>query len=316
MDNSETINGVDLVELRKLILGLYQDLPENTSWRFVDSEYDFINPLDPWAKPIAESYPIRDLSENMEIDFVGVKVGDVNSSAIVNSLDSRINSRSQRWPVVITQTLTSMASNTTGYIKVTGENYERVSGWQGTIKFDATKIRFLSLKPGVLNISEDQINLTKLDDGMLAISYYSYSEENFEGDDVLFEIEVEALKHIENEEIFAMTSDLTAAEAYRGFAEVVPLYTASVKQGANRIVGVYPNPWAQNTSIEFEIKQDGEAQWEFYNAQGQLIYKSKNNYTKGNHTLKIEASDFDVQGVIYMKLKTKHDVAEFKMVKL
>jgi len=151
---------------------------------------------------------------------------------------------------------------------------------------------------------------------MFAISYFSDSEEEFNSDEVLFEIEVEALYDLNNEELFTVSSDMTKAEAYRGYAEVVPFNSVTLLQPGNRILGVYPNPWAENTAIDFEINKPGEAQWEFYDAQGRLIYNSKSYYPKGKHSLEIEGSNLDVQGVIFIKLKTTDDVAEFKMVKL
>ena len=59
VDNNKVINGVDLVELRKLILGIYVDLPNNESWRFISSDYEFANSLDPWITNIDETYEIQ-----------------------------------------------------------------------------------------------------------------------------------------------------------------------------------------------------------------------------------------------------------------
>ena len=89
VNDSRSVNGLDLVELRKLILGVYDRLPDNQSWRFVDSEYSFTNELNTWQSGVEESYPIYDVQTDMEIDFVGIKVGDVNGSAETSSLDSK-----------------------------------------------------------------------------------------------------------------------------------------------------------------------------------------------------------------------------------
>jgi len=43
INSSKDINGIDLVELRKLILGIYTEFPNNTSWRFIDSGYKFVD---------------------------------------------------------------------------------------------------------------------------------------------------------------------------------------------------------------------------------------------------------------------------------
>ncbi|MEP7269115.1 MAG: dockerin type I domain-containing protein [Saprospiraceae bacterium] len=35
VNNDNDISAIDLLELRKLILGIYDKLPDNTSWKFV-----------------------------------------------------------------------------------------------------------------------------------------------------------------------------------------------------------------------------------------------------------------------------------------
>ena len=56
IDKSKNINGVDLIELRKLILGIYNEFPQNDSWRFIDEDFKFSNKEDPWVVPMPELY--------------------------------------------------------------------------------------------------------------------------------------------------------------------------------------------------------------------------------------------------------------------
>ena len=41
VNKSNTVTTYDMVELRKLILGIYTEIPGNTSWRFVDKDHIF-----------------------------------------------------------------------------------------------------------------------------------------------------------------------------------------------------------------------------------------------------------------------------------
>ena len=84
-DHNNVINEADSLELRKLILGIYSELPDNTSWRFVRADYVFPDPTDPFTPPFPESAVTGVLTEDIEnLDFIGVKVGDVNGSAITD----------------------------------------------------------------------------------------------------------------------------------------------------------------------------------------------------------------------------------------
>ncbi|MBK8555621.1 MAG: lamin tail domain-containing protein [Lewinellaceae bacterium] len=86
-NKSNSITTFDIVELRKLILGIYPSLPLNTSWRFVDRDYVFPSAGNPFFEPFPETKSYADVQADMMYnDFVGVKIGDVNGSAIPNGL--------------------------------------------------------------------------------------------------------------------------------------------------------------------------------------------------------------------------------------
>ena len=86
-NKSNSITTFDIVELRKMILGIYNELPNNTSWRFVDEEFQFSDPNNPFLDNFPETKTVADIQQNqMDDDFVAVKVGDVNNSVIANSL--------------------------------------------------------------------------------------------------------------------------------------------------------------------------------------------------------------------------------------
>ncbi len=94
INHNDEVTAVDLIELRKLILGIYEEFPHNTSWRFIDADHDFAVAADPWAEAIPEVYEIENLNSNMDIDFVGTKIGDVNGSAEAQMMGTEVESRS------------------------------------------------------------------------------------------------------------------------------------------------------------------------------------------------------------------------------
>ena len=61
INNSGSITAIDLIELRKLILGIYDELPANSSWRFINEEQSFIDPLNPWSTELQEEFFILSL---------------------------------------------------------------------------------------------------------------------------------------------------------------------------------------------------------------------------------------------------------------
>ena len=82
VNNSGSITTIDLISLRRVVLGVEQEFPNNTSWRFLDEDFDFPYPDNPWRTLIPEAVSINNLSaiEAGNVDFIGYKVGDVNNT--------------------------------------------------------------------------------------------------------------------------------------------------------------------------------------------------------------------------------------------
>jgi hypothetical protein len=80
-NNSGGISTADIVTLRKLILTITDTLPQ--SWRFVPKNYVFPNVQKPFDAPKFIEIPKLDAIIN-DLDFIGIKTGDVNDSVSPN----------------------------------------------------------------------------------------------------------------------------------------------------------------------------------------------------------------------------------------
>lgn len=84
LNGDNQITNLDLIQYRRLILGLDNELTNNTSWRFILSDYVFPDPTNPWFEVFPESKTFTGTSTVYWPDFIAIKVGDVNSSANVD----------------------------------------------------------------------------------------------------------------------------------------------------------------------------------------------------------------------------------------
>ena len=87
VNHNNQVTTFDIVEARKLILGIYQTLPSNTAWRFFPASTVFGNPQNPFAGSLPlESIIITNLQSDFTAgSFKGVKVGDANGTADPNN---------------------------------------------------------------------------------------------------------------------------------------------------------------------------------------------------------------------------------------
>lgn len=82
VNNSGNVSTLDIIAARRVILGLSTQFADNPqSWRFIPSDYHFLNPERPLQERIPESVNFKLLLPETTIDFIGVKYGDVNYSA-------------------------------------------------------------------------------------------------------------------------------------------------------------------------------------------------------------------------------------------
>jgi len=78
MNADNKLTFIDLKHHRKLVLGIFGQLPENNSYRFVDASYEFPNPKAPWPDEDNNPYVIKfKPSEDVSFGFIGIKIGDV-----------------------------------------------------------------------------------------------------------------------------------------------------------------------------------------------------------------------------------------------
>ena len=237
VNNSESVSAVDLLQLRKLILGIYDTFPDNTSWRFVDKDYVFTDDLYPWG--FDESCLVQKDSVH---DFVAVKIGDVNGSITSSLRKGAISIRS-------TKTFTLSVENTeldkgqTKVVPVYGSDMS-LFGLQGTITFDATKLQIKTIQAGILEITNTHLGLQHAEKGMVTVSWNATTPIDIQEETPLFSLIVEASTDTDLSSL-EWTSELTPSEAYGDDLEPreVNLQKRSTHSLAFSVEQNVPNPF-------------------------------------------------------------------------
>ncbi len=158
-NKSNSVTTFDITEIRKLILGISSQFPANTSWRFVDADFSFPNPSNPFQTTFPENRKNIDAQNPGKVNFVGVKIGDVNDTAIPNRPGER--------PVA---TLTWAAQRaelgSTVTVPIIYSGLEPLEAIQLGLRFDPAKLRLLGPSQGNLpGYHADNFGLTKAQEG-------------------------------------------------------------------------------------------------------------------------------------------------------
>jgi HYR domain len=308
-NKSSSITTFDIVELRKLILGIYQELPANTSWRFVKKSHVFSNPMNPFMSAIPEVIPASELFlPNMTDDFVGVKIGDVNNTAVAHA-GAPLSERSAG----------------ALYFKVAANGRERVqAGEVFDLQFSATApmdacqftlstpgLEILEIVPGE-NMGQEHFAWFP-EKKALTLAWETGGIANFS-------LKCRASTSAALSDLLALGSTITPAAAYQsGSAQQAVRFDLGLQYSDKpgfELYQNYPNPFDGSTDISFNLPEAAAATLKIFDAHGRLIFTQSGDFTRGVHTIRIEKSAIEAVGVLFYQLETTQESATRKMIKL
>lgn len=303
VNNSESITGIDLVELRKLILGVYDTFPKHTSWDFVSMNFGELELNNPWNYVNALDLGAV-IEDKLDIDFVAVKIGDVNGNAVVSAFgEQEIDYRSGRSDDLILSVLNSDAHNV---MNIQSENHDLVNGFQFALEIDQS-LNLMDVQSSLNGFSSANWSYNA---GVLVVSWND-----------IFAPDVIDLNLVFDHNISGKTKDIKlneflSSEAYDQNDEVIDLELKlrsdddaleQVSLGQN-----VPNPFRDFTTIEMYIPEGQYAKLSISDMTGKNIYNDEVIFGKGHTQITINSEVFDNQpGVYFYTLEGE----TFKMTK-
>lgn len=312
-NKSNSITAVDLLEIRKLILGIQDRFTSNTSWRFVDRAYQFPNSYNPFDQPFAESVWVDSVTLGIDtINFVGVKIGDVNGSYFQSlQQDPVIKTRSAG--VILIEERASVNDKSAMREFFIADHQESINGLQTSIYVGGlTDEQLKSVTSDILTPDQWYYDINT---GELRISWSVADAENLSGQLLIgFEAgEVSEQATLENGSI--------RAEAYNADEDEVALF--GIKLQTIQLSGVVPaeyhlfqnrpNPFADGTTITFIIPQDEKVRLAVFDVSGKLVYEHAAEFKAGKHDIQIKGSDLSQAGLYYYTLYTTNATFTRKM---
>ena len=309
------ISAIDLVELRRVILGVAVDFNNNNSWRFIDERYEFVRPQDPLNEPFAENYNITELTNTMIIDFVGVKVGDVNGNVNVTGLLTAPRSNA-----TLTVEDVSFEAGETVRVPVGFSGVSEVLGYQFTLEYDQSALTFAGFESGSLEMQAENFGIQGINDGFITSSWSSVNPQDIQGRDA-FILEFTAVSAGTLSSAIDITSNVTSSEVYNENTEVLGLGIEFTTESVDAVTGYElfqntPNPFTQGTTIGFMLAKDAEATINIFDVTGKLVKAYTGSFAKGLNTITVDKSDINSTGVLYYTLDTKEFTSTRKMVLL
>jgi len=320
VNKSGDISTFDILLLRKLILVIDTDFENNTSWRFVETDFVFPNPQDPFESAFPEVYALSSFVEEEVINFVAIKVGDMNLTASTTAFTNDNENRTDLDDLKFEVEDQTLEVGEQYQIDFTAQNFEDILGFQFTIDFDPAALELIEIKgSNSINFDNKNYGLTKLKEGAITMSWNEKDFVNLNPDEIIFSLMVNAEKAVQLSEILSITSRYTRAEAYQseGLLNVDLVFgtkEASVT-GMFQLFQNQPNPFKEMTTIGFNLPKTEVVDLMIYDVSGRLIYSETATYTKGYNQIDLNRANLPA-GVLYYHINTATDAASKKMILL
>ena len=317
VNNSKTVTALDVIQIRKLILSLDTEFQDNTSWRFIDKSFEFESPEQPFEVEWPNEIQFEEIEDShLAMDFVAVKIGDVNKDAVAN-----------RAGAVETRNENSLTFNMADQRVEVGETVEvpfyinqkdQLAGLQFTLKINTEQFLINQIRPSVLTELDQNFNLTKLEEGMFAFVWQTSDGLNFnESDAPLFYLEMTAIASTSLANGLSISSRITPAigfsETGTSFDLDLQFKPGSTEELSDQEIAINPNPFKQQTSISFYQSVKGQTSVRVYAMDGKMVHQQLHWLEKGQQFINIDAEGWNA-GIYIVKIEQAGGQLSAKMV--
>ncbi len=312
VNKSGTVTAFDMVQLRQLILNIIPDFPNNDSWRFVDAKYAFTT-----ETPLNEDFEERITIDNhqadmMDANFVAIKIGDLNGSATVNTLQTN-EARTTRNTMTFDFEDRNLQANELITMDFTKADLQELEGYQ--LALDFTGLELMNIQEGL--VKSHHFGQTLLDRNILLSSWdrLSGSTEPTSDQTHLFSLQFKAHTAGKLSDFLHLQPKILTTQAYTHKGEIidVTLQFTTLKNGftleQNR-----PNPFQETTSIGFQLPKAGTATLTILDVQGRVLLQRAKDFSRGSHQWIIEGQSLSTKGILYYQLATEDEVLTKKMM--
>ncbi|MEO1411171.1 MAG: T9SS type A sorting domain-containing protein [Bacteroidota bacterium] len=314
------INTLDLVDIQKLLLYFRDDFPNNTSWRFVDATHTFLDPEDPFRSPFPEVYQIPSLQQDMaDVNFIALKVGDVNGSA-QNNAGALANDRREPW--LLSAVDRELVAGREYELLIRAEEGKTLQGFQWELAFDPTQLAYLGYEAtGEGNHVESLVN-----DGLSGRWLVSWAAAGSAKvvDGPLFRLRFQARVGTSWSKALGLSEQSLRAEAYHRATPVEAvqilqprLVFEPASEFADRAFSLFPNrpnPFQEETTLSFYLPEDSPLILRIFDPTGRLVQQFRGQFAAGYHERTIYRTDLDNEGLFIVRLETPQHTATQKMI--
>ncbi len=271
------VDVIDIVGIRRVILGIDPGYLNSPAWRFIRADYEFpASMTEGWdVRDFPSYYSVDELQgDNREADFVALEMGDVFSDGRGRGTES-LAAEDVRLFAGQTHTIDFRADD--------------LNGLQGT--FEALEgLDLLSWSSQLLG--DGNVNDRQLDRGLLGFSFNQAAALNGA---VVMSLTVSARHDMLLSDYLRLGDHVAVSEGYSpaGSASSLILSFKEATGGTdNMLYQNFPNPATSTTTIAFDLRQAGLVVLQVHDVNGRLLLNRQLEGLAGRNQLELSTTDF------------------------
>lgn len=319
-NKSGSITTFDLVELKKLLLGIYTELPNNMSWRFIDSSFVFPNPASPFQTAFPENLTVPQiLNDTLQFSFVAIKIGDVDCSAIPGFQGEVPQERSTQRTLTIPDA-TLLAGETMDLPIRTNDASDWLALQMG-LQFDPQSLVIEVVTPG--NFKEmDAGSFALSQTGLVNVAWFQPFAQHIAAAENIATIRVRALQPVHLKDAIALNTGSGAglvASGYdaqeNGFGLQLEFQATQQPQESTGIFAPQPNPTQAYVTIPVRLAQTENVRLQLTDLNGKILYNLQKTLERGTQLLEIPADVFQGTGMYGWRVSAGETIASGTIVR-
>lgn len=300
----DQVNFQDEFLLNNLLIGIDSTFGTCRSWDFVPSDFVFEDSLNPFPFPRFITYETL-ISDQVNQNFVGIKKGDLDDDAIhAKQYDDEL------------KFAISTEKKEDGYFELAfrSPDFESLKAYQMALQFDSRKIEFDEMNPDKLRGVKDQHLFVK--GNSIRMNWISPhgNKITHSPDDILFKLRFRAKEMINDlSQCITLDDNVLDACAYDEHGQAKKILFSfdhpEMRINSNQVLEKegyklhqnQPNPFVNETSINFELPKQMYAELRVYNTLGQTVKEIKGNFDQGINQFNLQKGALAF-GIYYYEL--------------
>ena len=314
INHNDIVNVMDILELRKVLLGINSAFPNNSSWRIGNCREMISHDMADFRE--TELIPTI-VDQQINFDLLGVKIGDVNEDFKNHTQGQQLSSRNdQHYKITVENQVVS--KNGQIFVPIKASDEISLAGLQ--LMFEISDFELTGITEGVIPINGDCYHIDR--QGALRISWSQTEPLLISADDILFTLSFSSPTSGLLSDKLRIIQSVLLPEVYT--KEDIKPVILSISNGAgdnkhqvlNNII-IEPNPFKASTLIRFQMTETGNVRFVFFDLQGRKLYEVQHDYLPGPQSFAIADGFLPIgEALIYCQMIANDQVYTQKLVKM